>query len=99
MSYERVVTIPADHPSLAGHFPGNPIVPGAVIMAEITAATTERFPELRIKGLRRAKFLAAVKPGQPMRIRLQQRSADEIGFECSLDTGLCVSGSLIIEAR
>ncbi len=32
---ERVVTIPADHPSLPGHFPGRPIVPAVVILDEV----------------------------------------------------------------
>lgn len=99
MTEEQAITISADHPSLAGHFPGNPIVPGAVIMAEIAAITGECFPDLRIKGVRRAKFLAPVKPGQRLRIRLQRRSADEMGFECVLDSGPCVTGSLIVEPR
>lgn len=99
MRQEQAITISTDHPSLAGHFPGNPVVPGAVIMAEISAATGARFPHLRIKGVRRAKFLAPVKPGQRLQIRLQQRSADEIRFECALVSGPCVTGSLIIEPR
>jgi 3-hydroxyacyl-[acyl-carrier-protein] dehydratase len=99
MSHELVVTIPPGHPSLAGHFPGNPIVPGAVIMAEISAAASERFPDLRVKGVRRAKFLAPVKPGQQLQIHLQQRSGGDIDFECTLDTGPCITGSLIIEVR
>ena len=35
MGPERIVTIGADHPSLAGHFPGHPVVPGVVMLGEV----------------------------------------------------------------
>src|SRR5437879_10590804 len=38
MSFEISRAIRADHPSLAGHFPGTPIVPGVVILDEVAAA-------------------------------------------------------------
>jgi 3-hydroxyacyl-[acyl-carrier-protein] dehydratase len=40
MNFEGRRTISADHPSLPGHFPGTPIVPGVVILDEILAALT-----------------------------------------------------------
>jgi 3-hydroxyacyl-[acyl-carrier-protein] dehydratase len=44
MSFEIRRAIPADHPSLAGHFPGAPVVPGVVILDEIAAALAEWRP-------------------------------------------------------
>ena len=38
MSFEVDRTIPSDHPSLPGHFPDRPIVPGVVILDEVVAA-------------------------------------------------------------
>jgi 3-hydroxymyristoyl/3-hydroxydecanoyl-(acyl carrier protein) dehydratase len=33
-----ILRLPADHPSVEGHFPGNPIFPGAVLLDEILHA-------------------------------------------------------------
>jgi 3-hydroxyacyl-[acyl-carrier-protein] dehydratase len=49
--------IKADHPSLPGHFPGNPIVPGVVVLEHIVAALRRSRPDLACTGVRRMKFL------------------------------------------
>ena len=41
MTFEVTRAIRADHPSLPGHFPGTPLVPGVVILDEIVAALAE----------------------------------------------------------
>lgn len=61
--------IPAAHPSLAGHFPGNPVVPGVVVLDTVAAALTRRHGR-RIVGFRQVKFVAPLLPEQDAALEL-----------------------------
>ena len=64
-SCEAWICIPANHPTLPGHFPGAPIVPAVVMLDEIVAAAERKLERaLRITGLPRAKFLSPLLPEQ-----------------------------------
>ncbi len=58
------VMVSADHPSLPGHFPGRPIVPGVLLLAEIFARLAEAHPGFAVAALEQAKFLRPVRPGE-----------------------------------
>lgn len=57
------LTVPDDHPSLAGHFPGNPVVPGVLLLHRAMDALHRRTGE-QIALLKRVKFLSALRPGE-----------------------------------
>lgn len=63
--------IAAAHPALPGHFPGDPIVPGVVLL-ERAASLAERTWKLRVTGLSQAKFLRALRPDEHARLSLQR---------------------------
>jgi 3-hydroxyacyl-[acyl-carrier-protein] dehydratase len=68
------LSIPARHPALAGHFPGNPIVPGVVLLdGVIAAAETWLGTQFHVAGLSHAKFLALLMPDEAARIDLVLR--------------------------
>jgi 3-hydroxymyristoyl/3-hydroxydecanoyl-(acyl carrier protein) dehydratase len=67
---ERVWRVPPDHPAFAGHFPGQPILPGVVLLDEALRAARELAPGARGWGLPQAKFLQAVRPGDELRLSL-----------------------------
>lgn len=87
----RIVRVDASHavleveidPTLspfAGHFPGNPILPGAAVLDLVSRAATIAWPDLGAPiSIPRAKFTAPVKPGNALRIGLHRR-ANEITF-------------------
>lgn len=59
-----------EHPALAGHFPGNPIVPGAVLLERVAAAC-RAWRGVRVARVD-AKFLAPLRPDEPAEIVLEQ---------------------------
>lgn len=71
------VTIPGDHPSLAGHFPGRPIVPGVVLLDEIFAALA-----VAPAALASVRFMRPVRPGDVVHVSLHgPRFAGRVGSD------------------
>lgn len=62
--------IPHDHPALAGHFPGNPVVPGVVVLEHVIAAIEARRGTLPPLRLPQVKFLSPLRPGEYADIEL-----------------------------
>jgi 3-hydroxymyristoyl/3-hydroxydecanoyl-(acyl carrier protein) dehydratase len=68
--------IPTEHPAFAGHFPGMPIVPGALLLDEtvrvLGAAAGQDGLHCEIAT---AKFLSVVHPGETLTLE-HERGAD-----------------------
>lgn len=82
MANSREMRFAIDHPTAAGHFPGNPIIPGAVLLDEVLSA-------LAAGGagacrIRSAKFHQPVRPGDRLLIRWEVPSPGQAKFECVL---------------
>jgi 3-hydroxyacyl-[acyl-carrier-protein] dehydratase len=55
--------VAADHRSLPGHFPGNPIVPGVLLLDHVMQAL-QQATGLRLSHLRQVKFISALLPDE-----------------------------------
>jgi 3-hydroxymyristoyl/3-hydroxydecanoyl-(acyl carrier protein) dehydratase len=77
-------SLPADHPAAQGHFPGNPVIPGAVLLSEtvrmIEAALGRSLSPLRIG---RAKFPHPARPGDELHVAFRNMPGS-IRFECAV---------------
>jgi 3-hydroxyacyl-[acyl-carrier-protein] dehydratase len=96
MDFEVNRTIGTDHPSLPGHFPGAPIVPGVVILDEVCAVVSEWRREREISAIYLVKFLAPLKPEQQFTICLSaaKHSDTTVDFRCSVKERVIVEGRL-----
>jgi 3-hydroxyacyl-[acyl-carrier-protein] dehydratase len=79
----RIVTIPAGHPCLPGHFPGRPIVPAVVLLDEVRALLADVFPNRSPVAIDHCKFQDFVLPDQPFEIALSLPArTGSIDFTC-----------------
>lgn len=79
--------IAVDHPCFAGHFPGRPIVPGALLLAEVVEALLGDEATARLLGPRpvlgAVKFLSPATPGARLHIEWQA-SSTRVRFDVHL---------------
>jgi 3-hydroxyacyl-[acyl-carrier-protein] dehydratase len=80
-NYSSVVQVPADHLSFAGHFPGQPILPGVLLLERVLALAQQQLA-IRLEEclLINVKFLAPVNPGDRLRVDLSQTGANQYSF-------------------
>jgi 3-hydroxyacyl-[acyl-carrier-protein] dehydratase len=96
MTFEARRAISADHPSLPGHFPGTPLVPGVVILDEVLAALLEWHKNCQLTGIRAVKFLVPLKPEQAFTIHFSASDdgGGEVNFSCHIEDRVIVEGRL-----
>lgn len=92
---ENILALPADHPAYAGHFPGTPILPAVVIVAEVLAAVeAATATHAHDWELASAKFLEPVAPGTPLTLAHRMEPSGHATFEVRSPRGIVASGTL-----
>lgn len=90
--------IAPDHPALAGHFPGHPVVPGVVLLERVIEALRERLGgALRVTGFPTVKFLAPLAPEQEFEVTFRFPRAGQAAFEVQSRGQPLASGSVVYE--
>ena len=92
----REFSVPHAHPALPGHFPGNPVVPGVLLLDRVLSlleAIDGPRPGLRLPQV---KFLQPLLPGQEARVELAARGQER--WRCQVLRGdtVLATGDIVV---
>lgn len=93
-------TIDRQHPSLPGHFPNSPIVPGVVILDHVIKLAQQQH-NVAVKGIKKSKFVQILKAEEKVLVEYTDIKNNHLRFKCrkQQDQSLIAEGNLILEAR
>ena len=99
ISHQCQSLIGAQHPSLPGHFPGNPVVPGVVILDEVLHALAQWQPQWQAAGFNSVKFLLPLLPDEAFTMEFQQTKPNRIKFECKKNHVVFANGVIDLHTQ
>jgi 3-hydroxymyristoyl/3-hydroxydecanoyl-(acyl carrier protein) dehydratase len=97
MNETRVVIEPS-HPSLAGHFPGDPIVPAALLMDHAISFVEKSFAR-RVAAVAAAKFLTPVRPQQTVVISIRPNDDHRATVTGTVDDTMAFTLSIVLQTK
>lgn len=99
-------TVRGDEPFLRGHFPGQPIMPGVLLvetaaqLAGIVAQSDPNLaplPGLKLTALRNVKILGTARPGDVLRI--EAKISGRLGNLIQATAAATVNGTTVVQAE
>ena len=77
-----ILSVDFVHPSLPGHFPGMPVVPGVVFLSFILDEVQRQLPLVCVTGVRKLKFLQMLLPQQSFVVEFSAPDNVSLRFKC-----------------
>jgi 3-hydroxymyristoyl/3-hydroxydecanoyl-(acyl carrier protein) dehydratase len=91
--FVQALRVDAGHPALPGHFPGEPLVPG-VLLLEHVALALRAWRGQRLGRVLEAKFAAPLRPDETAQLQLTAADASRVRFEIRRD-GMVLARGLV----
>jgi 3-hydroxymyristoyl/3-hydroxydecanoyl-(acyl carrier protein) dehydratase len=91
----RQCSVSADHPALRGHFPGQPILPGVLLLQMVQSMLAEA--GYRVRECPEVKFRAPVEPGMAIELRVDIADQRTARFVAQVRGKPAMSGTFICE--
>jgi len=96
------IVVPANHPSLAGHFPGHPVVPAVLLLDAVLAAIQTRGAFV-LQSIPAAKFLQPVLPEERIELRIQftlmEAAKSRASFQGMRAASVVFEGTFVVSAQ
>ena len=96
-SFRFEITFPPDHPVFAGHFPEEPVVPGALLLARV-AAGIQASGQYAVAGVSSARFTQRIKPGQTVVVDCRISDSGNARFQCTVTGHMVARGVFDVTA-
>lgn len=88
--------IPPDHACLPGHFPGQPLVPGVLLLDHALRVIEASLPGARFTGLLVVKCTSTVGPASEVEIRCAAPKTGRVAFECWCEGRIAMHGIALL---
>jgi len=105
-SLEACACVPIDSIWFAGHFPGEPILPGIALVHSVYEAivkdTANRGESVQVSSLKRIRFTGPVRPGEKMALSLTREDSDGeslFNFKVAVKESIVCSGLLAVAKK
>ena len=99
-------TVRGDEPFLRGHFPGQPLMPGVLLVeaaAQLAGTVAQSDPQLapmpglKLTAMRGVKILGTARPGEV--IRIEARITGRLGNLVQTQASAAVNGATVLQAE
>jgi 3-hydroxyacyl-[acyl-carrier-protein] dehydratase len=95
VNYVHTLGVAADHPAYPGHFPGMPVLPGAVLLDEVLCLIESALSlDLTQWDLTAAKFPRAIRPGDALSVEHTAVSDATVRFVVRVSGKTALAGTL-----
>lgn len=96
MSYRTTLKFDGTEKFFDGHFPGFPILPGVVQLAEAQRHAFRMMGrEAVLKSVKKMKFVHVIRPGDEVTLELEEKGKGEIAYSFAKGGVPCSSGVLV----